>query len=129
MSDFNSDKNRFVWMDIPVDDLDRACAFYAGVLAIKVQQESFGEINFAVLEHEDGNGGCLVPRPQGTSPSAGGPIVYLNVDGRLKEACGLVEELGGTITAPTHAIGPHGFRALIKDSEGNAFSLHSNSDR
>lgn len=128
MSDFNSDKNRFVWMDIPVDDLDRACAFYAGVLAIKVQQECFADTHFAVLEHDDGNGGCLVPRAPGTAPSAGGPMVYLNADGRLAEACALVEELGGKITAPSHAIGPHGFRALIEDSEGNAFALHSNSD-
>ena len=28
----------------------------------------------------------------------------------------------------THAIGPHGFRALIRDSEGNRIALHSNTD-
>jgi len=128
MSDFNSEKNRFVWMDISVDDLDRACAFYAGVLGVDVHPESFGDVKFAVLAHEDGNGGCLVPRGEGVKPVANGIMVYLNVDGRIKEACKLVEKLGGKITTETHAIGPHGFRALIEDSEGNAFALHSNTD-
>ena len=49
MSDFNSEKNRFVWMDIPVDALDRACVFYEGVLGVSCHRESMGEIEFAVL--------------------------------------------------------------------------------
>ncbi|MGV6814053.1 MAG: VOC family protein [Phycisphaerales bacterium] len=128
MSDFNSEKNRFVWMDIPVDDLDRACEFYAGVLGIEVHQESFGEVKFAVLAHEDGNGGCLIPRPEGVKAVANGIMVYLNVDGRIKDASDQVIRLGGKIVMETHAIGPHGFRAMIEDSEGNAFALHSNTD-
>ena len=128
MSDYNSEKNRFVWMDICVEDLDRACAFYKGVLGIDVHKESFGEVEFAVLAHEDGNGGCLIPRGEGVKPVANGIMVYLNTDGRIREACGRVEELGGRVTMGIHPIGPHGFRAMIEDSEGNAFALHSNTD-
>jgi len=128
MSDYNSEKNRFVWMDIPVDDLDRACSFYAKVLGCEMHPESFGDVRFAVIAHDDGNGGCLIPRTEGTKPASGGPIVYLNVDGRIQDACKLVDELGGKVTMGTHPIGPHGFRALIEDSEGNPFALHSNSD-
>ncbi len=128
MSDYNSEKNRFVWVDIQVNDLDRACAFYAGVLGCGVTKESFDGLAFAILDHEDGNGGCLVPRAEGGKPVGNGITVYLNVDGRIKEACKLVEELGGKVTMAAHAIGPHGFRALIEDSEGNAFALHSNTD-
>jgi uncharacterized protein len=128
MSDFNSEKNRFVWMDISVSDLDRACAFYEGVLGCAVQKESFDGFDFAVIAHDDGNGGCLIPRGEGVKPIANGIMVYLNVDGRIKDASRLVEELGGKVTTATHAIGPHGFRALIEDSEGNAFALHSNTD-
>ena len=57
VSDFNRDNNRAVWFDIPVVDLDRASKFYAAVLGIKVEQQAFGDIKFAVLEHADGNGG------------------------------------------------------------------------
>ncbi len=134
MSDYNSEKNRFVWMDIPVDNLDRACAFYEEVLAIKVAKESLGDIEFAVLDHKDGNGGCLVPREDERAISSSGksckgvPLVYLNCDGRIREASKKVVEFGGTVLLDVHAIGPHGFRVLIEDSEGNYFALHSNTD-
>jgi predicted enzyme related to lactoylglutathione lyase len=42
VSDFNSVKNRVVWVDIPVADLDRSAAFYAAVMGIKVSKQSFG---------------------------------------------------------------------------------------
>ena len=126
MTDFNSEKNRFVWCDIPVDDLDRAIAFYEGVMGISCHRESFGDIAFAVLDHHDGNGGCLVPRREGQGRS--GILIYLNVDGRIRDAVKRVAELGGKVTQDVHAIGPHGCRALIEDSEGNAMALHSTSD-
>lgn len=127
MSDYNSKYNRFVWMDIPVVDLDRACRFYEGVLGIKCPKESFDGFEFAVLDHKDGNGGCLVPGADTISGSKG-PLVYLNVDGRIRDAVAQVVALGGKVTQGVHAIGPHGVRALIVDSEGNRFALHANSD-
>jgi len=36
-----------------------------------------------------------------------------------------VTELGGKILEDTHAIGPHGFRAILLDSEGNRIAVHS----
>ena len=68
--------------------------FYSEVLAIQVSKESFGKINFAVLEHADGNGGCLVPTTEEIS-SQNGPLIYLNVDGRIQDAVSRVESLGG----------------------------------
>lgn len=127
MSDFNSQNNRAVWFDIPVADLDRASTFYTAVLAIGVSQEEFDGFKFAVLDHQYGNGGCLVPGSDQIS-STGGILVYLNVDGRIQDAVAKVEANGGKIVEPTHAIGPHGFRALVLDSEGNRVALHSNSD-
>jgi hypothetical protein len=32
---------------------------------------------------------------------------------------------GGKVLQPKHPIGPHGFRAVILDSEGNRVALHS----
>lgn len=127
MSEFNVQHNRAVWFDIPFDHLDRAVDFYSTVMNIKVQKESMGEIEFAVLEHGEGNGGCLVPRKEGTG-SAGGILVYLNVNGRIRDAVTKTVEKGGSIIQDTHSIGPHGFRALILDSEGNHLALHSETD-
>lgn len=124
MSDFNSKHNRFVWTDIPVTDLARACRFYEAVGAVKCHREKFNEWEFAVLDHKDGNGGCLVPG----EPSDKGPLIYLNTDGRLRDAVRQTTALGGRVLQDTHSIGPHGFRALILDSEGNRIALHSNTD-
>src|SRR3712207_3514382 len=101
MSDFNSKHNRAVWFDISVADLDRAIAFYAGVLGIRVHKEKFGEISFAVLDHQDGNGGCLVPARSAIAAESG-VLLYLNVDGRIRAAVNAVANLGGRVAEPIH---------------------------
>ena len=126
MGELNAKHNRAVWVDIPVAELDRAIQFYSEVLAIRVSKEQFGDIVFGVLEHGEGNGGCLVIQPENVSKT--GMLVYLNVDGRIRDAVSKVPLLGGNVVEETHSIGPHGFRALVIDSEGNRLALHSETD-
>ena len=128
MSDFNSEHNIGVWFDIPVKDLDRSVRFYTEVLGIHVQKQAFEDVNFAVLEHKDGNGGCLVPRGDEVT-STGGILVYFNVHGRIQDAVAKTTANGGEIVLPVHPIGPHGFRAIVLDSEGNRIALHSQVDQ
>jgi uncharacterized protein len=127
MSDFNAEKNRAVWFDIPVADVDRAVAFYSGVLAIDVSKMEHEGCAFAVLDHEDGNGGCLVLKPDEICGDKG-LLLYLNVNGRIQDAAAKVPTLGGKIVEPIHPIGPYGFRTIILDSEGNRIVLHSQTD-
>jgi len=127
MSDLNAAQNRVVWFDIPVADLERAAAFYRGVLGITVHVEKTPGFSFGVLEHDQGNGGCLVPK-QGEISSSTGVLVYLNANGRLREAVRQVEALGGKVVEPVHPLGPHGFRAIVIDSEGNRVALHAATD-
>ncbi len=126
MSDMNTKHNRVIWFDLPVADLDRSIKFYSEVLAIKVGRESFDGFEFAVFEHEDGNGGCLVPDAGNVCEK--GAMMYLNVDGRIRDAVAKVPTLGGTVKQDVHGIGPHGFRAIVHDSEGNRVALHSRID-
>jgi predicted enzyme related to lactoylglutathione lyase len=126
MADFNAKHNRAVWFDIPVADLDRAIAFYSDVLAIAVHRESFEGFEFAVLDHDQGNGGCLVPNTGEVADT--GVLIYLNVDGRMRDALEKVRAKGGVVKQDVHQIGPHGYRAIISDSEGNCVALHSRSD-
>lgn len=128
MSDFNSQNNRVVWVDVPVKDLDRAIPFYAAVLGKSVQKQQFPGMEFAVIDHQDGNGGCLVKQEAEVSSTAG-ILVYFNVDGRIRAAVGEVEKHGGRILQPIHNIGPHGFRAIVIDCEGNRIALHSQADQ
>jgi len=127
MTDFNSQHNRAVWFDIPVADLARAAKFYEAVLAIKVEREESDGFAFCVFEHDRGNGGCLVPDRDAVSDRHG-VLVYLNAEGRIRAACEQVGRYGGRIVREVHAIGPHGFRAIVRDSEGNRIALHSSVD-
>jgi predicted enzyme related to lactoylglutathione lyase len=124
MSDLNTLHNRLVWFDIPVADLERANAFYAAVLGIGVHPVEEGGFRFSVLDHERGNGGCLVPHADEVSATQG-VLVYLNVDGRIRDAVAKAGALGGKVVEDVKSIGPHGFRAVILDSEGNRIALHS----
>ena len=127
MGDWNYQHNRAVWFDIPVADLDRAQVFYSAVLGVGVSKESFGETSFGVIDHQDGNGGCLVISPNEVAADAG-MLLYFNTDGRIRDALAQTEKHGGSIVEPLHSIGPHGFRAIVLDSEGNRIALHSRDD-
>ena len=117
--------NQFVWIDIGVKDLDRAVNFYRHVLNNDLSIEEYEGFKFAVFAHEGADvAGCLVPKADFV-PLPDSTLIYLNVDGRMAEACELVEQKGGKLLQPPHAIGPHGERALILDSEGNHLALHS----
>ena len=118
--------NRVVWLDIPVTNLERAAKFYTAVIGMPVTVQSGPGFSIGVFPHDGPDvGGCLVPQGDGNAPSDKGPLVYLNVDGRMKAAVEAASSNGGRIVEPAHAIGPHGFRAVIIDSEGNRIALHS----
>jgi len=114
------------WVDIQVNDLNRAIDFYEKVLMLPVQLEQFDGFEFAVFGRLDGQGGCLIPSKDPVS--SGTHLLYFNVHGRIREALALVPELGGKIEQELHPIGPYGLRAIIFDSEGNRFALHSSLD-
>ena len=120
-----SKNNTICWTDIPVTDLDRAIQFYSAVLGKPVRKESGPGFELGILPHtQDEVAGCLVSGPE-HKPSEAGPLVYLSVEGRLDQAAQAVENSGGKVIQAKHAIGPYGYRAVIRDSEGNRMALHS----
>jgi predicted enzyme related to lactoylglutathione lyase len=126
MSESNIQNNRAVWFDIPVVDLDRALNFYRAVLGVRIDKQTIGDFSLGVIEHENGIGGCLVLNKE--EITAGGVLIYLNVNGRIRDAVSKVVPNGGSIIQDTHSIGPHGFRAVVLDSEGNRIAVHSETD-
>ena len=117
--------NQVVWVDIPVVDLDRAVRFYSAVLGNAVRKQEYPGMSIGLLPGDDNDvSGCLFTKSD-DGPSDCGVLVYLNAQGRLDEAVAAVESNGGKVLQPKHQIGPHGFRAVILDSEGNRLALHS----
>lgn len=118
-------QNTFCWIDIPVVNLDRAIEFYAAVLNADVQKIAEHGFEFGLLPHTEHNvSGCLTTMPD-RKPSADGPLVYLNVEGRLDDAVAAVEAQGKKVLQAKESIGPYGFRAIVEDSEGNVVALYS----
>ncbi len=118
-------RNTFCWIDIPVLNLDRAILFYSAVLDADVQKITEHGFEFGLLPHtEDNVSGCLTMIPN-RKPSANGPLVYLNVEGRLDDAITAVKQQGQPIIQAKENIGPYGHRAIVQDSEGNAIALYS----
>ncbi len=118
--------NQFVWVDIPVADLDRAIGFYSSVLGAAISKEGGPGFSFGLLPHATTNvSGCLFVPDASNAPSSTGPLVYLNASGRLKDAVQAVRASGGTVLEDIHPIGPHGFRAIFLDTEGNRIALHA----
>ena len=117
--------NTLCWTDIPVKNLDRAIQFYSAVLGQPVTKETGPGFEFGLLPHPDANAsGCLC-ETEDNRPSEHGPLVYLSVEGRLDQAIQAAQGSGGQIIKVKHQIGPHGFRAVVRDSEGNRIALRS----
>jgi predicted enzyme related to lactoylglutathione lyase len=122
--------NTLCWTDIPVTNLDRAVKFYSAVLGREVSKMSEAGFEYGLLPHEEQNAsGCLCVGGDsvGTAnqPSQTGPLIYLSVEGRLDDAVKAARTNGGKVLQEKHQIGPHGFRAVVVDSEGNRLALHS----
>lgn len=117
--------HQVVWLDIPVNDLERAIGFYSAVLNCEVKREAVEDKEIAVLPCDEGCAGACLFHREGEKPSATGPLFYLNAQGRLDEAVKAVEDNGGKVLKPKHPLGPYGFSAVVLDSEGNRFALHS----
>ena len=118
------------WTDIPVSDLDRAVKFYSAVLGQEVRKMSEGGLEYGLLPHEEQNAsGCLCVGGDSVGnknqPSQTGPLIYLSVEGRLDDAVKAARSNGGNVLEEKQQIGPHGFRAIVVDSEGNRVALHS----
>jgi predicted enzyme related to lactoylglutathione lyase len=122
--------NTLCWTDIPVTNLDRAIKFYSAVLGNEVSKMSEAGFEYGLLPHEEQNSsGCLCVGSDSAGsknkPSQTGPLIYLSVEGRLNDAVKAARANGGKVLQDKHQIGPHGFRVIVADSEGNRIALHS----
>lgn len=117
--------NQIVWVDIPVTDLDRAISFYSALLDGEVLKQTYDQFNFGLLPHADTSvSGCLIESPA-EHINEFGPLIYFNVEGRISQAVEIAKSFNVEIIQEMFQMGEHGFRAVLKDTEGNRIALHS----
>jgi predicted enzyme related to lactoylglutathione lyase len=109
-----------------VQDLARARTFYEVVLGVqlsKLESPGMDMLGFPMRGDATGASGALVRMP-GFASGANSVLVYFICDDCSREAARAVTA-GGRIQKEKTAIGPHGFIALVVDTEGNMVGLHS----
>lgn len=118
--------NPIGWVEIYVNDMKRAKAFYEAVFQATLDKLDSPDMEMFAFPMKDdvyGSGAALAKMP-GCAPGVGGTLAYLSCDDCAVEA-GRVPGLGGKVIREKFSIGEYGFIALIEDSEGNIVGLHS----
>ena len=118
--------NAIGWFEIYVQDMARARKFYEAVLDRKLERLEAGGLemySFAGEMGAPGSPGSLVHMP-GFPSGGNSTLVYFVCDDCAVEE-GRVKKSGGRVEKSKFPIGEYGFVALVYDTEGNMFGLHS----
>jgi uncharacterized protein len=113
------------WFEVPVNDLERATAFYSTILGVDLGEiAEADDRRFAMFPAENGVGGALV-QGDGYVPSTKGALLFLNAGDALQPVVDRVEAAGGRILLPRMDMGEWGVAAFVVDTEGNKVGLHA----
>ena len=114
------------WFEIYVQDMARARKFYETVLGRKLEKLEAGGLQMWSFKGETeapGSAGALVHMP-GFPSGGNSTLVYFVCDDCAVEEA-RVKKAGGGVEKSKFSIGEYGFVALVYDTEGNMFGLHS----
>lgn len=115
----------FSWIEIPVQDIERAAKFYGQLLNREVTITDAPPRRMATLYFEPNEvGGSLLQSPD-VKPGNQGAHIYLNA-GRGSDLEAMIERvrsLGAEIILPATPMDDVGRFASFKDTEGNILSL------
>ena len=117
--------NPVVYFEIPVLELDRACAFYSKVFETTLTQEVIDGYQMAFFESSAESFGATGALVVGDVyiPSHQGCFLYFGVES-IDETVARALQYGGSVMYPKKSNGDLGFVAEIQDTEGNRIALH-----
>ena len=120
--------NAINWIEIPVENFDRAKKFYAAIYDYEMPETNVGptRMGFLPYEQKEGRVGGAICQGPGYQPSQQGSLPYLNGGADLETVLNRVPKAGGKILIPKTFIGESiGYFAQFLDTEGNRIALHS----
>lgn len=118
--------NPAVWFEIYVQDMGRARKFYESVFERKLEKLNTPNMEYWTFPMEKdavGASGALV-KMEGVRSGGNSTLVYFACEDCANEAA-RVAKAGGRVEKEKMSIGEYGFIALVFDTEGNMFGLHS----
>jgi predicted enzyme related to lactoylglutathione lyase len=121
-------QNMVAWFEIPVNDMNRAKAFYEKVFNLAITVVDFGGTIMGWFPNQGeayGATGTLILQ-ESYVPSQKGTLVYFSSED-ISTELDRVEAAGGTIYKAKTQISPEqGYMGVFIDSEGNRVALHAN---
>lgn len=117
-----------VWIEIPVEDLERAVAFYQAVFKLQpteVGDDGVRRTTTLVNTSPEGKPGISLNQTANFAPSNKGPLVYLDAGEDLSTHLERIAPAGGQVVEPKTSMGEAGNYATFLDSEGNLLALYS----
>ena len=129
----SAETNVVTWFEIPVQDSQRARAFYETILDVPMHTEHIAETNEEltffpsdpnVIQATSGRVTGVLTKSAKAKPSAEGTLIYINASPAIQTVLDKVERAGGKVLVPTLRI-KAGLIAIILDTEGNRIGLHA----
>jgi predicted enzyme related to lactoylglutathione lyase len=122
--------DKVVHFEVPIDDLDRAKAFYAATFGWDLKTSSMSGMDYTSAITTDADEQTGMPKEPGAinggmtqrSDETPAPIITIGV-AAIDDALKLVEASGGNTVTPRTPIPGMGAFAYFKDSEGNILGL------
>lgn len=122
--------NKVVHFEIPADNLDRAKKFYQNTFGWQLQDVP--DMSYTMVRTTETDEKWMPKKPGAINGgmlkrNASVPVPSFAIDvENLDEAIGKVKKAGGVIVKGKTSVGPMGFIAYFKDTEGNVLSLWQN---
>ena len=115
--------NPFVYVEIPVNDMQRAIRFYGNVFDIEFKSTIIDTIEMALFPFEEGASGITGALAKGDiyKPTINGVVIYFHTHD-IDQTLDRVIEHGGSILYPKTDNGI-GFVAEFEDLEGNRIAV------
>ena len=116
------------WFEIYVNDMQRAKTFYQTLFSVELTRIENPDLElwaFPMSMNHYGSSGALAKMP-GLKAGGNSILVYFSSIDCATEVDKVIA-LGGQIHKPKTSIGAYGNIALLIDTEGNMFGVHSQS--
>jgi len=117
------------WFEIPVNDLNRAKAFYEKVFDITISVHDLDGFKMGWFPNAAGKSGAtgsLVQHEMYAPSATHGPLIYFSCKDANTPLAKVIDA-GGKVLKEKSIIGDgHGFMGLFLDTEGNRIAVHSN---
>jgi predicted enzyme related to lactoylglutathione lyase len=117
-----------VWIEIPVNDIERALEFYRQVFQleqIEIVDDGVRRVATLLNITPEGQPGVSLNATANFEPGDKGVLVYLDAGEDLTGHLNRVAPAGGKVVEPKTSMGESGFYATIVDTEGNTVALYS----